>query len=62
MKLGRGSLLVDKNFLLTHKYGQVTDFSWFGSEEELKNFVSENDVEVLDALEVGNCREVCFDE
>lgn len=52
---------MDRNILLTYrnKVGQFT-YEWFEDEEELNDFVKDNDdiVEINDCLDCSNCREI----
>lgn len=43
-----------RNYLLTYdtKENKYGSFGWFESEEELRQFVEDNDIEVIDAVHV----------
>jgi len=48
-----------KNFLLTwHDTNGYEHFGWFESEEELRDFVASNDIQVVDAIEIYNNRDI----
>jgi hypothetical protein len=42
--------MAEKPYLLTYKKNDRTDFGWFESEEEMDEFLDENDIEVIDKV------------
>ena len=40
----------EKDYLLTYEKDGKTDFIWFESEDEMNDFINENDIKVLDKI------------
>lgn len=57
---------MDNNFLLTFDYDRLSDgddviipsYEWFETEEELLDFVRENNISVNEAYEIKDCRNI----
>lgn len=48
-----------KNILLTwHDSENLEHFGWFENEDEVKAFIESNDIQVDDAIEILNSREL----
>jgi len=41
---------MEQNYLLTYTEDDIDKFAWFGSEEDLFDFVREYELEIIDAL------------
>ncbi|CAI6276527.1 hypothetical protein MKS87_11390 [Bacillus subtilis] len=49
----------DKEYLLTYKKNGTTDFDWFDTEEEMRNFYEENkNIEIIDSIRIWNVQEI----
>ena len=51
---------MEQNFLLTFSWnsGFRYNYAWFEFEDDLKQFIKENDITVYEAIEILNSREI----
>ncbi|MFB6499738.1 hypothetical protein [Bacillus haynesii] len=55
--------MADKQYLLTYIKAGTTNFDWFDTEEEMRDFYRENeDIKVLDSVRVWNVQEIDLDK
>lgn len=48
-----------KNFLLTWQDDKGrTDYGWYDTESEMKDFIESSEITVLEAMEIFNSREI----
>jgi hypothetical protein len=54
---------MNRNFLLTYETSdttgkQASSYDWFETEKDMREFIEDEDISVIEAIEVTGCREI----